>query len=356
LIVDVICHHAAVTYSHIGGWYYLDGPKPGLTTTVLLASFETFNQAFFMGFLFLIAGYFVPRAFDTKGYARFLGDRAFRLGIPSLFFVFVLDPLTVYGLLSASPLLSGYLRFLTSRKVLYATGPMWFAVALLIFCAVYALFRVAYRKPPVIPALPGHKAVAGLIFLMAGCSFLVRILQPIGTNVFSMQLCYFSQYVLLFGVGILAYRGNWLLQVPQSFGLFWLRLALMIGVPAWFAILALSGALGGNSQSLLGGIHWQSAALCLWESFFCVGVCLGLTVIFRERFDGQGRFAKWMSRNSFSAYLFHTPLLVTVTLSLRNLPAPPLLKFAVASLLAVPITFAVSAFLRRRMPLLRRAL
>ena len=27
LIVLVICHHAAVTYSHVGGWYYLDGPQ-----------------------------------------------------------------------------------------------------------------------------------------------------------------------------------------------------------------------------------------------------------------------------------------------------------------------------------------
>ena len=61
LIVLVICHHAAVTYSHVGGWYYLDGPKPGLIPSFLFATFETFNQAYFMGFLFLIAGYFLPR-------------------------------------------------------------------------------------------------------------------------------------------------------------------------------------------------------------------------------------------------------------------------------------------------------
>jgi peptidoglycan/LPS O-acetylase OafA/YrhL len=43
LITLVICHHAAVTYSHAGGWYYMDGPKPGSLGTLLFATFETFN-------------------------------------------------------------------------------------------------------------------------------------------------------------------------------------------------------------------------------------------------------------------------------------------------------------------------
>ncbi len=356
LIVDVICHHAAVTYSHVGGWYYLDPAKPGLATTLFLASFETFNQAFFMGFLFLIAGYFVPRAFDTKGFSRFVRDRAFRLGVPSLFFMLVIDPLTVYWLLSEGNLLTGYPRFLTSGGVLYATGPMWFAVALLIFCTVYAVIRLIDRSPAAKPPLPGHKAVAGLFLLMGACSFLVRIVQPIGTAVFNMQLCYFSQYILLFAVGIFAYHGNWLQKIPYAFGIFWLRLAVGLGIPAWLLIIGMSGALGGNSKSILGGLTWQSAALSFWESFFCLGLCLGLTVIFREKFNNQGPFAKWMSGNSFSAYLFHTPLLIGVTLGLKNIQAPPLLKFAIAAALAVPVTFIVSGFLRPRIPVLRRAL
>ena len=31
---------------------------------------------------------------------------------------------------------------------------------------------------------------------------MVRIVQPMGTNILNMQLCYFSQYILLFGVGL----------------------------------------------------------------------------------------------------------------------------------------------------------
>jgi glucans biosynthesis protein C len=360
LIVLVICHHAAVTYSHVGGWYYVDGPNPGLATTFLFATFETFNQAYFMGFLFLIAGYFVPRALDSKGPSRFLRDRAARLGLPALLFMLVIHPFTVYWLLrnfddpSIPPLTAAYGGFLLSGKVFSASGPMWFAIALLLFCIVYALLRLIGSAKPV--RLPGHRGVIGLILVMGACTFLVRISQPIGTNILNMQLCYFSQYVLLFAVGIFAYRGNWLLRIPYSFGMFWLKLALTAGVAGWFILVLTSGALQGNSKSLLGGFHWQSAAFSFWEAFFCLGMCLGLTVIFRERLNRQGKFSQWMSRNSFAAYLFHTPLLVAVTLGLKQVAAAPTVKFAVASLLAVPITFLVSAFLRPRMPVLRRVL
>ncbi len=368
LIVLVICHHAAVTYSHVGSWYYLDGPKPPLVTGFLLGTFETFNQAYFMGFLFLIAGYFVPGAYDAKGAGRFLRDRAIRLGIPSAFFMLVIDPVIVYWLLrnfyepSRPSLTSVYGRFLSSGGFLGASGPMWFAVALLIFCTVYAGVRIfspgtpSDRDQAKWTSLPGHIAVIALILVMGTCTFLVRIFQPIGANVLNMQLCFFSQYILLFIVGILAYRGNWLLRISHSFGRFWMRLALTVGNAALFVVAAASGASKGDSSNLVGGFHWQSAAFSFWEAFFCLGICLGLTVLFRDRFNSQGPFSRWMSRNSFSAYLFHTPLLIAVTLGLRNISAPPMAKFVIASLLAVPITFLLSAFLRDRIPGLRRLL
>jgi hypothetical protein len=48
-----------------------------------------------MGFLSLLAGYFTPGSLERKGYARFLGDRFLRLGLPLLAFGLILGPLTV---------------------------------------------------------------------------------------------------------------------------------------------------------------------------------------------------------------------------------------------------------------------
>jgi fucose 4-O-acetylase-like acetyltransferase len=361
MIVIVICHHAAVTYSHVGGWYYLDGPEPPVAVKVPFIALETYDQAYFMGFLFLLAGYFVPRAFDAKGPLRFIRDRSIRLGIPSLIFMLIIHPLTVYWLLrrfydpGRPPLTAAYPSYIASGRVLSGTGPMWFAVALLGFCCVYAVIRIMLGRVQV-ERLPTHKDVIATISLLAICTFAVRITQPIGANILNMQLCYFSQYVVLFALGILAYRGNWFARIQPSFALLWFKLALRIGMPGFFGVILASGALHGDPTPLLGGLHWQSALFSLWESFFCIAVCLGLTVLFRDHFNRQTPFTAWMAGNSFTAYMLHTPILIATTLALRPLAAPIGVKFLCASVIAVALTFCVSGVLRPAIPGLRRIL
>jgi len=50
-------------------------------------------HAFFMGLLFFVAGFFAPGSLDRKGTKQFIRDRAFRLGLPVLFYMFVLGPI-----------------------------------------------------------------------------------------------------------------------------------------------------------------------------------------------------------------------------------------------------------------------
>ena len=58
-----------------------------------MAIFIDINQAYFMGLLFLISGYFSPQSLDRKGPARFVRDRLIRLGIPLVVAVFDADRL-----------------------------------------------------------------------------------------------------------------------------------------------------------------------------------------------------------------------------------------------------------------------
>lgn len=73
LITLVVLHHLSITYGHSGGWYYYEG-KPDELTTILFTIFNTINQAFFMGFFFMISGYFSPGSYERKG-ARLLTNR-----------------------------------------------------------------------------------------------------------------------------------------------------------------------------------------------------------------------------------------------------------------------------------------
>ena len=99
MIMLVITMHAAVTYSNLGRWYYNEKSHLDTGTFLFFASYQSWLQAFFMGLLFFIAGYFVPAKFDRKGAGRFLRDRTIRLGVPTLIYMFLIGPATIYYLL-----------------------------------------------------------------------------------------------------------------------------------------------------------------------------------------------------------------------------------------------------------------
>ena len=70
MIMLVVSMHAAVTYSHLGSWYYMEDSPVSVAETGIFATYQATLQSFFMGFLFFIAGYFEPGAYDKKGAAN----------------------------------------------------------------------------------------------------------------------------------------------------------------------------------------------------------------------------------------------------------------------------------------------
>lgn len=365
MIIFVVMTHAAVTYSNLGMWYYIEPVKLDIVSLAFFGIYQSFTQAYSMGLLFLIAGYFVPGSFDRKGFSKFLSDRAVRLGIPTLIYMLFINTMINYYFLAfewtkTRPAVWQYfLEYIQSLDFLRGSGPMWFALALLIFSAVYAVIRSLLRDPESARPegeLPGHLAVAGLAFFIAAFAFSIRLVQPIGSSIMNMQLGYFSQYVVLFATGIITYRKNWLERIPYSFGMIWFKAALIGGSIFWLAIQILGGGFSGDFTKYEGGLYWQSAAYALWESFFCVGICLGLIVIFRKGFNVQGTFEKFMSENYFSVYVFHPPILILVTLALREFAWHPIIKFTIACAIVIPLCFIVSHLVLRRIPLLKRVL
>jgi surface polysaccharide O-acyltransferase-like enzyme len=136
----------------------------------------------------------------------------------------------------------------------------------------------------------------------------------------------------------------------------WLTIVLPLGFAAWLVILRVGGAFTGNGGAYSGGWHWQAASINVWESFTCVAVCLGLLVIFRAAFERQGPLAKFLSDNAFSVYVFHPPIVIMSARLLHTCLWPPVLKFIVLTCMGVAASFALSATVFRRIPLLREIL
>ncbi len=367
MILLVISMHAADTYSPLGNWYFTDRRPISISTLLFFAAWQMYLQSFFMGLLFFIAGYFVPSSLARKGPATFIRDRAFRLGLPVLFYMFILGPVTEYFFShswnSTEPtyFAKEWIKHIRNGQFMQENGPLWFCLALLIFSVIHALARASGRltlpltKAPRDQSTPAAPELIGFALVMAAFEFLIRLVLP-GVTFLNMHLGDFSQYILLFSAGIVAARKGWLPKLSFPVGMKWLATVLPLSFAAWFTMLSKGGAFTGNGGAFFGGWHWQSAAFDVWESFTCVGISFGLLVLFREYFNSQGRLGKFLSDNAFSVYVFHPPVVIAGARLLQPFAWPAPLKFALLTGFGVIVSFALSAAVFRRTPLVRQML
>jgi hypothetical protein len=91
------------------------------------------------------------------------------------------------------------------------------------------------------------------------------------------------------------------------------------------------------------------------NSTFSVGMCLGLITLFRRVFNRQGKLGRFLSRQAYTVYIIHVPIIVGLALAARGIHLETLLKFALVALFGVPLCFEL-AFLVRKIPLASRIL
>ncbi len=361
LVILVILHHLSVIYAANTSFYYLEPAYNQVLALVVLVVFQLFNQAYFMGFFFLISGYFTPVSFDRKGPASFLKDRLLRLGIPLVAFELALGPIASIGRYFKPADLGGITTPFTWQQYsqLIGIGPLWFVAMLLVFDFGYAAWRLASRNRATHPvgdsAMPGYRTICAFVLALALASYLIRIPLPLGTYwpqtavINFPSLAYFPQYLSFFIIGIIASRRNWFQTIPSSMG----KWGFGVAIAATVVLFPI--ALRGGGASFLGGGQWPSGVYALWDSTFSVGICLGLIVLFRHFFDHPGRLGGFLSQQAFTVYVTHCPIIVFIALALRGVHPEQLLKFGLAAVIGVPLCFAV-AYLVRRIPLAARIL
>jgi len=344
----LVFHHSAITYGAIGGWYYKEIAPSISLSGVLLILFCTVNQAWFMGLFFLLSGYFTPPAFDRHGAAGFVRERVIRLGIPLLVYFLLLYPLTEALAQTAKgrSFISVFVyQWMHAR---FEPGPLWFAEALLIFAAVWLVWRLLRKSAPAADRtlFPSNAALLGAVLLTGLAAFLLRLVWPVGVNVGFLQLGYFASYIALFAAGCAAASGKWLERIPAPSKRLWLKVA-------WIAcpILPLAGLVDlrfhvfpGPSE---GGLNPQAVLYAFWEPFVALGFILGLLAFFQRHFAVLNRFWASLARRAFLIYIIHPPFLVGVAIAWRDVAAPALLKFLLTGSVACALCYLVAGVLLR---------
>jgi len=354
----VLLHHTAITYGGAGSWFYNELHVSDRPESILLTLFLATNQAYFMGLFFLLAGYFTPSSLERKGYAKFLGDRFTRLGIPLLVFIFLLGPFT--AALVAAHDGKGFWNvfpYLWNHAIII-NGPLWFAQALLMFCLGYCAWRALFGSPLADSTRAPHSIPSNWLWLLSAilvgaASLAIRQIVPAGKNVIGLQLGYFAPYIFLFAVGITAWRYDWLRQLTWKNARPWI--ITLIGawplLPVSF-ILAMR-AFGPGKANFGGGHTWPAIFYAFWDPFVAWGLIAAWLLIARRFMNSPSAFWSWLNRRAYAVYIIHPPVLVGISLLLHSWIAPALLKFAVTGTLTCIAAWLIADPLVR-LPGLRR--
>jgi hypothetical protein len=350
----VVLHHTAITYGGSGGWFYKEVPAGPALSSQLLTFFCALNQAWFMGFFFLLAGYYATPALRAKGAWSFMKGRLLRLGLPLLLFGFVLGPVTVaLGRIAQGKPFLDTLLLLWSRGE-FEKGPMWFAWALLLLALLTLPFRRCLGN---VRPVPTDRVLLAAALFTGAAALTLRQWWPVGVEAWGIQWGYAAGYVVLYVAGLMAAPGHWLHAWPDASAQRWRAVA------RWtLPMLPLTALLGprlfGWQGRAEGGLSVLSAVYAWWEPFLAWGLILRLLQRCRQRsatLGPLGHFGRRMARRAFAVFVIHPPVVVAVSLAWRGVAAPALLKFVLTGAVSLLLCY-VLAGLALRTPGLRRIL
>jgi len=324
----VVAHHAGQAYGNTGGvWLVSDSPQ-----LAFLRSFFFLNAAYMMGFFFFVSGYFMYFSVAKKSTALFLKDRLRRLGLPLLFFTFLIF-LPLHYLLSGST--ANYFEFMYDyyvNKPPLAVGHLWFVASLLAYTFLFLLIKKPILNSKVIPFASWSPIF--FILILATINYLVWQKYPIDhweTWLIPIEVAHLPQYFSLFILGVAANKNKWLDQVSMPVGLCYFGLGIGLFSVRTEAVKFVN----------------EVFAEALIETALCIGMIMGCVVLFRKLFNFSTPSLKLFSDCSFGIYLFHLLLVIGFQILLKGVEMPTLLKFILVSVLGI-VSAAVLTFILKK--------
>jgi len=239
---------------------------------------------------------------------------------------------------------------------------MWFVAHLLAYAIGYILWRLIMKRRTITSKfnrpVPGNKAIFTFAIALALVTAAVRIWYPIDRwekllFVIPSEIAHLPQYLSMFVFGIVAFRRDWFRRMPTKTGKIWLGIGLTASA-ARYAYIYWGWRLLPRITDT-GGFTWPSLVSSTWEAFICIGMCVGLVILFRELFNKQSQLISALSGSAYTVYIIHLLVVVGLQFSIVSLAVPPFIKFALVTLVAIPLCFALSHLIKK-LPFTRRIL
>jgi peptidoglycan/LPS O-acetylase OafA/YrhL len=362
----VVVHHSAVNYTHFGSgdrmrWL-------GFDLVVL------FNDSFFMACMFFISGLFVRNSLTRRGPANFIGNRAFRLGVPFLISIFVLMPIAYYPTFLRYHLPGttdfNFFHFWWHTLAIgpWPSGPAWFLWVLLALDAlVAAIWFLAPRAIDLfgrpINALRYRPGVAFAAFLVLSISVYLPMhlifgdaswLEPGGYPLpiqTSRILLYGGYFLVGVGVGAADLRAGLLAQNGElaSRWRIWLAFALLF----YGAILLLVYAHHNWIADFNSPPRSWRTEYGLAFAMFSAAMTFAVPAFYLRFEKSNLRLLDALRPSAYGIYLVHYIFIIWLQYAVYDPPLPAFAKFAIVFIGTLSLSWTLTVLLRK-IPLVAR--
>ncbi|MDX2170910.1 MAG: acyltransferase family protein [Deltaproteobacteria bacterium] len=301
---------------------------PTTRPSPLLNTFFWWFHAFQIPLFFLLAGFFAADTLHQRGPHGFAQHRLRRLVRPLLLSAAVLLPL-LFAVFAAGWWANGTCTWNEIRRMkfapalqaeLYGPAHLWFLEYLVIYCALFWLWRTAR---PTRDATP-RSALWPALLLSIPTALLLRVAPQVYT---AHHNSFAPQPAVFFHQGIFFLAGVWLFSWRHALPRHPLAGAsgLLVSLPLFAVVLTLLTRRADHG--LNPSEAWQfAAALALFIWLTTIGVATSAAAWHRRP---HSRIV-YLSAASYWLYLVHLPILGAWQLLLAPLGAPALLEFTVA--------------------------
>jgi surface polysaccharide O-acyltransferase-like enzyme len=359
IILLVLLHHSVINYT----WFGHGDPSRWLGFDLVVL----FNDSFFMALMFLVSGLFVRDSLARKGWAIFLRDRAWRLGVPFLISVFVLMPVAYYPTFLRYHLPGttdfSFLHFWWHTLTVgpWPSGPAWFLWVLLaldmLAAAVWSMTpRVISALGQLIFATRDRPMLAFAVFLIVSiASYLPMHLAfgdiswlepggfplPIQTSRILLYTAYFFTGVGIGAVnlraGLLAENGELAKRWPV-----WLAFAFVFYLAILVAVYAHHNwVVDFDSPPLLWKVGYGFAF-----AIYSAAMAFTVSAIFLRFAEGWGLLDA-MQPSAYGIYLLHYIPIVWLQYAVYDTSFPAFVKFAMVFSGTLSLSWGLTVMLRK---------
>jgi glucan biosynthesis protein C len=232
-------------------------------------------------------------------------------------------------------------------------GPMWFLRVLLIFTAIYTLWRQITKLDSIQRRIPKQLSIPRysyllLLAIVLGClTFIVRIYLPIDDRPLEIPWGQLIQYLLMFSIGVISVRYLWFEKITKKHVKIWLITIIisLIIIYIDFIVAIISEV---ELIDFTGGANFHSFLMSLVDNIICMGVIFILIKVFYAKFNKQGTILRNLSVSAYHMYLVHPPVLVVLSLSIAALKLHPLIKIGIVFPSAVLICYLISHYVLQK--------